>query len=92
MKKEFLKMVILLLMMDSGFPGFSQEKNIKMEVFEKIEEVLPFTAVDKNGHAGCIPSGSNEALGFRFVCLDASGHQMLHGLFSSQQRRNGRRE
>jgi hypothetical protein len=51
MKKEFLKMIILILMMGSSFPGFSQEKNIKMEVFEKIEEVLPFTAVDKNGSA-----------------------------------------
>jgi formylglycine-generating enzyme required for sulfatase activity len=51
MKKEFLKMVILLLLISSTFPGFSQEKDIKMEVFEKVEEVLPFTAVDKNGRA-----------------------------------------
>lgn len=50
MKKAFLKITILLLMMGS-FPGFSQEKDIKMEVFEKVEEVLPFTAVDKNGRA-----------------------------------------
>jgi hypothetical protein len=73
MKKAFLKMVILLLMMGSGFPGFSQEKNIKMEVFEKIEEVLPFTAVDKNGCARCIPSRGNDALGFRVVGLEAFG-------------------
>ncbi|MGD2090745.1 MAG: SUMF1/EgtB/PvdO family nonheme iron enzyme [Candidatus Aminicenantes bacterium] len=51
MKKGLLKMFILLLMIGSTFPGFSQEKDIKMEVFEKVEEVLPFTAVDNNGHA-----------------------------------------
>ena len=51
MKKALLKMVILLMIMGSSFPGFSQEKDIKMEVFEKIEEVLPFTAVDINGRA-----------------------------------------
>lgn len=51
MKKEFLKMVILFLIIGSTFPGFSQKKDIKMEVFEKVEEVLPFTAVDKNSRA-----------------------------------------
>jgi len=51
MKKEFLKTSILILIIVSTFPGFSQKKDIKMEVFEKVEEVLPFTAVDKNGRA-----------------------------------------
>ncbi len=49
--KAFLRIVILLLIIGGTFPGFSQEKDIKMEVFEKVEEVLPFTAVDKNGRA-----------------------------------------
>ena len=51
MKKAFLKIVILLLVISTTFMCFSQEKDIKMEVFEKVEEVLPFTAVDKNGSA-----------------------------------------
>jgi formylglycine-generating enzyme required for sulfatase activity len=51
MKKAFLKIIISLLVIGSCFPGFSQEKDIKMEVFEKVEEVLPFTAVDKSGRA-----------------------------------------
>jgi hypothetical protein len=51
MNQGFLKVVILFLMIGTTFMCFSQKKDIKMEVFEKVEEVLPFTAVDKNGRA-----------------------------------------